>query len=80
MPVLKNVLGLDLGSHSIKAVELQQTFRGASAAQLRSLPRVGDEVVIAYLHGDPDQPPRGIDDGAAGVTWMHAAIHLDVGQ
>ncbi len=46
MPVLKNVLGLDLGSHSIKAVELQQTFRGASAAQLRSLPRVGDEVPL----------------------------------
>ncbi len=46
MPMLKNVLGLDLGSHSIKAVELQQTFRGASAAQLRSLPRVGDEVPL----------------------------------
>lgn len=46
MPVLKNVLGLDLGSHSIKAVELQQTFRGASAAQLKSLPRVGDEVPL----------------------------------
>jgi Tfp pilus assembly PilM family ATPase len=46
MPMLKNVLGLDLGSHSIKAVELQQTFRGASAAQLRSLPRVGDEVAL----------------------------------
>lgn len=49
MPVLKNVLGLDLGSHSIKAVELQQTFRGASAAQLRSLPRVGDEVPLPDL-------------------------------
>ena len=46
MPMLKNVLGLDLGSHSIKAVELQQTFRGASAAQLRCLPRVGDEVPL----------------------------------
>ena len=49
MPVLKNVLGLDLGSHSIKAVELQQTFRGAAAAQLRSLPRVGDEVPLPDL-------------------------------
>lgn len=49
MPVLKNVLGLDLGSHSIKAVELQQTFRGASAAQLRSLPRVGDEVPLSEV-------------------------------
>jgi Tfp pilus assembly PilM family ATPase len=46
MPVLKNVLGLDLGSHSLKAVELQQSFRGASARQLRSLPRVGEEVPL----------------------------------
>jgi Tfp pilus assembly PilM family ATPase len=43
MPVLKNVLGLDLGSHSLKAVELQQTLRGFEAVQLRSLPRAGDE-------------------------------------
>jgi type IV pilus assembly protein PilM len=49
MPMLKNVLGLDLGSHSIKAVELQQSFRGASAAQLRCLPRVGDEVPLPEL-------------------------------
>jgi type IV pilus assembly protein PilM len=46
MPLLKNVLGLDLGSHSIKAVELQQTFRSASAVQLRSLPLIGDEVPL----------------------------------
>ncbi len=49
MPVLKNVLGLDLGSHSIKAVELQQSFRGASAAQMRSLPRVDDEIPLPEL-------------------------------
>jgi type IV pilus assembly protein PilM len=49
MPVLKNALGLDLGSHSIKAVELQQTFRGAAAVQLRSLPRVGDEMPLSDL-------------------------------
>jgi general secretion pathway protein L len=46
MPVLKNVLGLDLGSYSLKAVELQQTLRGFEAVQLRSLPRVGDEVAL----------------------------------
>ena len=28
MPMMKNVLGLDLGSHAIKAVELRQTLRG----------------------------------------------------
>jgi len=41
MPVsiLKSVLGLDLGSHSLKAVELQQTLRGVEVVQLRSLLR-----------------------------------------
>ena len=28
MPVFKNVLGLDLGAHSLKAVELRQALRG----------------------------------------------------
>ena len=31
MPMLKNVLGLDLGSHSIKAAEFQQNLRGVYA-------------------------------------------------
>jgi general secretion pathway protein L len=39
MPVLKTVLGLDLGSHSLKAVELQQALRGVEVVQLRTLPR-----------------------------------------
>jgi general secretion pathway protein L len=39
MPVLKTVLGLDLGSHSLKAVELQQALRGVEVVQLRALPR-----------------------------------------
>ncbi|HZO08487.1 MAG TPA: type II secretion system protein GspL, partial [Myxococcota bacterium] len=43
MPVLKSVLGLDLGSHSLKAVELQQTLRGVEVVQLRSVPRGADE-------------------------------------
>jgi len=43
MAVLKSVLGLDLGSHSLKAVELQQTLRGVEVVQVRSLPRSPDE-------------------------------------
>ena len=43
MPVLKSVLGLDLGSHSLKAVELQQTLRGIEVVQVRSLPRAPGE-------------------------------------
>lgn len=39
MPVLRNVLGLDLGSHSLKAVEFRQNLRNCEAVQLRSLPR-----------------------------------------
>lgn len=49
MPVLKNVLGLDLGAHSLKAVELRQTFRGLEAIQLRTLPRSGADVSTPEL-------------------------------
>ncbi len=43
MPLMKNVLGLDLGSHSIKAVELRQTLRGLEPVQLRLHPRAESE-------------------------------------
>ena len=36
MPMLRNVLGLDAGTHSLKAVELQQNLRGFEAVQQRS--------------------------------------------
>ena len=45
MALLKNVLGLDLGSHSLKAVEIRQTLRSFEAVALRSLTR-----------GDPERP------------------------
>ncbi|MEE2672199.1 MAG: type II secretion system protein GspL [Myxococcota bacterium] len=40
---MKNVLGLDLGSHSIKAVELRQTLRGLEPVQLRLHSRAESE-------------------------------------
>jgi type IV pilus assembly protein PilM len=49
MPVLKNVLGLDLGTHSLKAVEFQQTLSGIQAVQLRTLPRADDEIALPEL-------------------------------
>jgi general secretion pathway protein L len=54
MPIMKNVLGLDLGSHSIKGVELRQTLRGLEPVQLRLHPRVDadaplDEVLRRFL-------------------------------
>jgi general secretion pathway protein L len=49
VPILKNVLGLDLGSHSIKAVEFRQTLRGLEAVQLRMLPRADAEIPLADL-------------------------------
>jgi len=49
MPVLKNVLGLDLGSHSLKAVEFQQSLRGFEAVQLRTLPRTDAEIPLPEL-------------------------------
>lgn len=49
MPILKNVLGLDLGSHHLKAVELRQTLRGLEAVQLRSVPRAEPEDSLSAL-------------------------------
>jgi general secretion pathway protein L len=49
MPVFKNVLGLDLGAHSLKAVELRQALRGIEAVQLRTLPRSEDAAPVAEL-------------------------------
>jgi type IV pilus assembly protein PilM len=39
MPMMKNVLGLDLGSHTIKAVELRQALRGLEPVQMQLHPR-----------------------------------------
>ena len=49
MPMLKNVLGLDLGSHSIKAVEFEQSLRGADALQLRGVERDVDDADLPDL-------------------------------
>jgi general secretion pathway protein L len=49
MPILKNVLGLDLGSQCLKAVELRQTLRGLETVQLRSLPRPDPDTPLAEL-------------------------------
>jgi general secretion pathway protein L len=46
MPMMKNVLGLDLGSHAIKAVELRQTLRGLEPVQLRLHPRADAEAEL----------------------------------
>ncbi len=43
MPMMKNVVGLDLGSHAIKAVELRQTLRGLEPVQLRLHPQTDTE-------------------------------------
>lgn len=42
MAILRNVLGLDLGSHCVKAVELAQGFRSVEAEQMRLAPRAGE--------------------------------------
>jgi len=49
MPMLKNVLGLDLGSHSIKAVEFEQSLRGAEALQMRGVERNVDDAELPEL-------------------------------
>jgi len=49
--MMRRILGLDLGSHTIKAVELRQTLRGIEIGQLRSL------TVHEATPEDPDSPP-----------------------
>jgi len=49
MALLKNVLGLDIGSHSLKAVEIRQTLRSFEAIAVRTLPRRDDETPLAEL-------------------------------
>jgi type IV pilus assembly protein PilM len=46
---MKSVLGLDLGSHSLKAVEVRQALRGLEAVQLRTLPRPPGEMPLPDL-------------------------------
>ena len=46
MPMMKNVLGLDVGTHSVKAVELRQTLRGLEPVQMRVHQNADDESPI----------------------------------
>ena len=58
MPIMKSVLGLDVGSHSVKAVELRQTFRGLEPAQMRVHPRADPDPVL-----ERERPPRRSEEG-----------------
>jgi type IV pilus assembly protein PilM len=49
MALLDNVVGLDLGSHSLKAVELSQSLRSFQVVQQRQLERLADEASLAEL-------------------------------
>jgi len=49
MPFLSNVLGLDLGSHSLKAVELSQSLRSFQLVQQRQLERNDAEFPLPDL-------------------------------
>lgn len=46
------VLGLDLGSHAVKVVELRQTFRNIEVERLHALPLPGDRAARAGLLRD----------------------------
>jgi general secretion pathway protein L len=51
MLILKNALGLDLGTRSVKAVELQQALRGVEAVQLREMRREDADEALPDLLG-----------------------------
>ncbi len=49
MALLSNILGLDIGSHSLKAVEFRHTLRGFEAVAMRIFPRASGEAPLAEL-------------------------------
>ena len=49
MALLSNILGLDVGSHSLKAVEFRHTLRGFEAVAMRIFPRANSDAPIAEL-------------------------------
>lgn len=49
MAILRNALGLDLGSHSLKAVEFQQGLRGIDVVAMRTLPRPAEDLPLSAL-------------------------------
>lgn len=49
MAILSNIVGLDIGSHSLKAVEFQQTLRGFEVVALRTLPRSDTDSPLSEL-------------------------------
>ena len=49
MAILSNILGLDVGSHSLKAVEFRQTLRGFEAVAMRIFPRANSDAPLAEL-------------------------------
>jgi general secretion pathway protein L len=51
MALLKNVLGLDIGSHSLKAVEIRQSLRSFEVVAMRTLPQADDETPLSELIG-----------------------------
>ena len=49
MAILSNIVGLDIGSHSLKAVEFKQTLRGFEVVALRTLPRSDTDAPLPEL-------------------------------
>ena len=46
MALLSNILGLDIGSHSLKAVEFRPTLRGFEAVAMRVFPRANSDAPL----------------------------------
>jgi hypothetical protein len=53
LALLSNILGLDLGSHSLKAVELRPTLRGFEPVSMHTLAREGDRLRSRDLAAAP---------------------------
>lgn len=79
--VLRRALGLDLGSHTVKAVELRQTPRGLEVGALREMPRRAaprSEIVAASADTTGGDTPAPVDDFGQRLVQLLAQHALPV--
>jgi Tfp pilus assembly PilM family ATPase/Tfp pilus assembly protein PilN len=76
----RRILGLDLGSHAIKAVELRQSLRELEIVQMRALPRVAGEAdepaELADFLRMHDLPPDGAVVALGGDRVSTRRLHF----
>ena len=87
MAILSNVVGLDIGSHSLKAVEFRQTLRGFEDYELPNIEVTDEETNQQWMAGgnfdwmqDPPKPGESQVDSYTndGSTASGTATFIDI--